>query len=124
VQAPAIGAKTPLGIGQCLHTAGIDELELAEVDNRLLGAGVLHPSDLRREALDASRAIQRHREVAVLVGVDPDCDHCLLLILVELGDVEAAGQSCVERCQASMKSRRRPWTAAGDESPVRHWMAR
>jgi hypothetical protein len=40
--------------------------------------------------------IQRHRQVAVLVSVDPDCDHCLLLILVELGDVEAAGQSCVE----------------------------
>jgi hypothetical protein len=39
--------------------------------------------------------IQRHREVAVLVGVDPNCDHCLLLILVA-GYVEAAGQSCVE----------------------------
>jgi len=34
--------------------------------------------------------------VLLLVSVDPDCDHCFLLILVDLGDVEAAGQSCVE----------------------------
>src|ERR1039458_7108180 len=33
--------------------------------------------------------------------------------LVDLGGVEAAGQSCVERCQASMKSRQHPWTGGG-----------
>jgi hypothetical protein len=40
--------------------------------------------------------VERHREVAFLVGVDPYCDHRFLRILVDLGDVEAAGQSCVE----------------------------
>jgi hypothetical protein len=41
--------------------------------------------------------VERHGEVALLVGVDPDCDHRSLLIVWHgPGDVEAAGQSCVE----------------------------
>jgi hypothetical protein len=34
--------------------------------------------------------------VALLVGVDPECDHRVLLIVDAVGDVETAGQSCVE----------------------------
>jgi hypothetical protein len=51
--------------------------------------------------------VERPGQVLVLVGVHAHCDHRLLLI-VDLGDVEAVGQCCVERCQASMKSRRHP----------------
>jgi hypothetical protein len=54
----------------------------------------------RRElelAQDLAKRVQRHRAVALLVGVDPDCDHRYLLIVWNgPGDVEAAGQSCVE----------------------------
>lgn len=62
--------------------------------------------------------VQRHRDVLMLVGVHPNCDHAYSSAsLVE----DAAGQSCVERCQASMKSRRHPGTAAaGDRSEQRH----
>jgi hypothetical protein len=34
--------------------------------------------------------------MTILVGVYPNCDHRFLRILVDMGDVEAAGQSCVE----------------------------
>jgi len=34
--------------------------------------------------------------VALLVGVEPDCDHRVLLIVDAVRDVEAVGQSCVE----------------------------
>jgi hypothetical protein len=35
--------------------------------------------------------------MALLVGIHSDCDHRFLLIVWDgLGDVEAAGQSCVE----------------------------
>ena len=38
-----------------------------------------------------------HRVMALLVGIDSDCDHRSLLIVWDgPGDVEAAGQSCVE----------------------------
>jgi hypothetical protein len=41
--------------------------------------------------------VERHRAMAVLVGVDPECDHRSLLIVWNgPGDVEAAGQSSVE----------------------------
>ena len=33
--------------------------------------------------------------VALLVGVDPDCNHRVLLIVDAVGDAEAVGQSCV-----------------------------
>jgi hypothetical protein len=50
--------------------------------------------------------------VLVLVRVHAHCDHYILLIVI-VGDVEAAGQSCVERCQASMKSRRPGYGSGG-----------
>jgi hypothetical protein len=40
--------------------------------------------------------IERDGVVAVLVGVDPDCDHPSSSSSVVAGDVETAGQSCVE----------------------------
>jgi hypothetical protein len=40
--------------------------------------------------------IERDGVVALFVGVDPDCDHRVLLIVDAVGDVEAVGQSCVE----------------------------
>jgi hypothetical protein len=41
--------------------------------------------------------VERHRVVTLLVGIDPHCDHRSLLIVWDgRGDVEAAGQSCVE----------------------------
>lgn len=40
-----------------------------------------------------SDLIKRDRLVALRVGVDPDCDHRVLLIAA---DMEAARQSCVE----------------------------
>jgi hypothetical protein len=54
----------------------------------------------RRElelAQQLAERVDRDRVVALLVGVDPDCDHrCLLIVWNGPGDVEAAGQSCVE----------------------------
>jgi hypothetical protein len=51
----------------------------------------------RRLAEHLTERVQRHREVALLVGIDSDCDHRSLLIVWDgPGDVEAAGQSCVE----------------------------
>ena len=53
---------------------------------------------------------QRHRHVPMLVGVHHNCDHAYSSAsLVE----DAAGQSCVKRCQASMKSRRHPGYGGG-----------
>jgi hypothetical protein len=40
--------------------------------------------------------IERRGIVALLVRVDPDCNHRVLLIVDAIGDVETAGQSCVE----------------------------
>ena len=62
-QLPAICSKAPPGLGQCGHAAGVDELELAQVDDGLHRARVIHPGDLHREALDVFEiqlAAQRH----------------------------------------------------------------
>jgi hypothetical protein len=64
--------------------------------------------------------IESPGEVLMLVGVYSNCNHRLSPHRL-VGDVEAVGQSCVERCQASMKSRRHPdVVATGDGSTQRH----
>jgi hypothetical protein len=52
----------------------------------------------RALAKQLAEQVQRHRIVALLVGIDADCDHRLLLLIVwsDVCDVDAAGQSCVE----------------------------
>jgi hypothetical protein len=64
----------------------------------LLQLGVTGGSRRERElAQQLAERVDRHRAMALLVGVDPDCDHGSLLIVWNgPGDVEAAGQSCVE----------------------------
>ena len=55
---------------------------------------------------------QRDRDMLILVGVHPDCDHPYSSSAYTIVE-DAAGQSCVERCQASMKSRRHPGYGGG-----------
>jgi len=44
---------------------------------------------------ELSEFVERYRDVALLMGVYPNCDHrSSPHLLVDLGDVEAAGQSC------------------------------
>jgi hypothetical protein len=64
----------------------------------LLQLGIAGGSRRERQlAQQLAERVDRHRAVALLVGVDPDCDHRYLLIVWNApGDVEAAGQSCVE----------------------------
>lgn len=64
----------------------------------LLELGIAGGRRRERElAQDLAERVERHRAVALLVGVDPDCNHRYLLIVWHgPGDVEAAGQSCVE----------------------------
>jgi len=51
----------------------------------------------RELAEQLSKHVERHGVVALLVGIHSDCDRRFLLIVWDgLGDVEAAGQSCVE----------------------------
>jgi hypothetical protein len=50
----------------------------------------------RELAEQLTERVERHRPVALLVAVDPDCDHGLSPRRLEPGDGEAAGQSCVE----------------------------
>jgi hypothetical protein len=40
--------------------------------------------------------IERDGVVGLHVDIDSDCDHRVLLIVDAVGDVETAGQSCVE----------------------------
>ena len=57
--------------------------------------------------------VQRHRNVLDACGCPPQLRSCRSPPRSSLRDEDAAGQSCVERCQASMKSRRHPCTAGG-----------
>jgi GTP cyclohydrolase I len=71
----------------------------------------------RELAEQLSELVDRDRVVARLVGVNPDCDHHFLpsagTIRVMWRPPDRAVSSDV---QASMKSRRHPWTTAGDRS--------
>jgi hypothetical protein len=62
--------------------------------------------------------VQRDRVMALFVGVDPDCDHRLLLIVWRGTWVmwRPPDRAVLSDVQASIKSRRRPWTTAGDRS--------
>jgi hypothetical protein len=62
--------------------------------------------------------VKRRGAVTFLVGVDPDCDHRSpphrrIPVRVMWRPPDRAVSSDV---QASMKSRRHPWTTAGDRS--------
>jgi hypothetical protein len=51
----------------------------------------------RELAEQLPKHVERRSVMALLVGIHSDCDHRFLLIVWDgLGDVEAAGQSCVE----------------------------
>jgi hypothetical protein len=75
-----------------------DLLGLAQALGPLLQLGVASGASRERAlAKKLAEQVQRHGVVTLLVGIDADCDHRLLLIVwPDLCDVEAAGQSCVE----------------------------
>jgi len=54
--------------------------------------------------------------VALLVGVEPDCDHRVLLIVDAVLMWRPSDSAVSSDVQASMKSRRHPWTTARDRS--------
>jgi hypothetical protein len=85
----------------------------------LLQLGVTGGSRRERElAQQLAERVDRHRAMALLVGVDPDCDHRYLLIVWKPVRVmwRPPDRAVSSDVQASMKSRRHPWTTAGDRS--------
>jgi len=83
-RAPAAGAFEP----------EYEPARLDEVLSPVLQLGIASRGRGDRELCEQlPDLVERDRVVALLVGVDPDCDHRLLPIV---GDVEAVGQSCVE----------------------------
>jgi hypothetical protein len=68
---------------------------------------------------ELSELVERYRDMALLMGVYPNCDHRPSPhLLVDLGDVEAAGQSCVELCPGfyEVTAASETTAAAGDKS--------
>ena len=108
-RAPAAGSldreRELFGAGQCLSPV----LQLAVSSS----AG---DEDKLGEYLP--EVVERDGVVALFVGVDPDCDHRVLLIVWRGTWVmwRPPDRAVLSDVQASMKSRRRPWTTAGDRS--------
>src|SRR3954447_25454181 len=93
------------GVGQCLSPV----LQLA------VSSRARHEDALGQ---DLSEGVKCDGVMAFFVGVDPDCDHRVLLIVWRGTWVmwRPPDKAVLSHVRASMKSRRRPWTMVGDRS--------